>query len=157
MLSDSQPQITARLSMDDTKATGPDSETVKELTPAPTILVTSDPEKGAASEDAGPPDGGLAAWLVVFGVSKPFMSSSSEHDRRSSDMISDVYSASVGAFRHSALVRATLTHDLRQCADCQPVPLCSECFRRLPIVLRGRHPRRHSIYHRLDRLPSGRS
>ncbi|KAG8865258.1 hypothetical protein FRB96_000148 [Tulasnella sp. 330] len=42
----------------------------KDVTPAPTVMAISDPEKGYAEgeiKDSGPPDGGFAAWLVVFG------------------------------------------------------------------------------------------
>ncbi|KAG8877510.1 hypothetical protein FRB97_003373 [Tulasnella sp. 331] len=68
MPSDSQPQHTERLSTDDIKGnTSPDSETLKDFGTALTVISTSDPEKGAVSDDAGPPDGGLAAWLVILG------------------------------------------------------------------------------------------
>ncbi|KAG9016921.1 hypothetical protein FRB93_009451 [Tulasnella sp. JGI-2019a] len=45
---------------------------LKDWTPSPTIVATSDPEKGyeggSSSDVNGPaPDGGFAAWLVIFG------------------------------------------------------------------------------------------
>ncbi|KAG9000097.1 hypothetical protein FRB94_002097 [Tulasnella sp. JGI-2019a] len=66
MSSDAQHQIPQRLSLDDVKG-DPDVDTgsLKRVTPSPTIVATGDPEK--VSNDSGPPDGGFAAWLVVFG------------------------------------------------------------------------------------------